>query len=600
MLLRMNRILLMLGGIASLLFLFACNTQTLPSETELKFKNPSSFASDVDSIVVKVKYGGKEVPLFQGKKTKPGFDGPWSVVVTDYADEPLELIILTFGANRLRLNEISITYRNVGGRLAQDTSIYFAQSAVAVNLKDSVLKLEWASLPAENLLVPVLTSSNPSLVAILDSKTARLLDTGRVDIVIRLGATLYADTLKVQVYSGSVLPIPASPDSIRFAADSVKLVVGISEFPLVWNIHPKAYSGSVSCRTDAPTVLKLTGSTAVTPLASGRGLVICTIDGTLLSDTLKVAIPEAAPGNELDSIRFAQDTVTLFVGGAPAKPAFAVYPATAKPVLAWTISNPIAMVDTSGVVTPLSQGNAILRVFAAGVKLVKDSLYLRIVDTSSNTKPRWTLDTLHVALKEGQSISIELADSIQNPSHAAVEFIKGRLSPQAALIGSKYTFKAGARDSGVHHDLVVLKQGAFLDSVLVRVKVDPVYFTLTLTATNGTVAAKPALARYRFGDSVSLTATPAAGFGFFSWTGDGSGQSNPNSLIMNADKSVGADFQPMNILACTDLPTGESLHAGLRKIYQSAARKGTLCPAPGARLENRTLEILGKVQFLVR
>ena len=47
---------------------------------------------------------------------------------------------------------------------------------------------------------------------------------------------------------------------------------------------------------------------------------------------------------------------------------------------------------------------------------------------------------------------------------------------------------------------------------------------------------------YTVGSNATLTATPASGYVFSEWTGDASGTSNPLTLTMNADKSVGASF----------------------------------------------------------
>ncbi|MGF7080289.1 InlB B-repeat-containing protein [Mucilaginibacter sp. UYCu711] len=67
-------------------------------------------------------------------------------------------------------------------------------------------------------------------------------------------------------------------------------------------------------------------------------------------------------------------------------------------------------------------------------------------------------------------------------------------------------------------------------------------YTLNVTATNGTVAKNPSLATYNSGSTVTLTATPNAGFTFSSWTGDASGSANPLSVLMNANKNITANF----------------------------------------------------------
>jgi uncharacterized repeat protein (TIGR02543 family) len=67
--------------------------------------------------------------------------------------------------------------------------------------------------------------------------------------------------------------------------------------------------------------------------------------------------------------------------------------------------------------------------------------------------------------------------------------------------------------------------------------------SLTLNVSgNGQVAADPDKNSYNDGESVTLTATPGAGWTFDGWSGDLSGSTNPANLIMDADKSVTATF----------------------------------------------------------
>ncbi len=69
-------------------------------------------------------------------------------------------------------------------------------------------------------------------------------------------------------------------------------------------------------------------------------------------------------------------------------------------------------------------------------------------------------------------------------------------------------------------------------------------FTLTTQVQgSGTVMAEPAMSSYATGSHVSLTAQPAAGWEFIGWSGDLTGNANPVSLFMNANKTVTAIFQ---------------------------------------------------------
>ena len=70
--------------------------------------------------------------------------------------------------------------------------------------------------------------------------------------------------------------------------------------------------------------------------------------------------------------------------------------------------------------------------------------------------------------------------------------------------------------------------------------------TLTVNITgNGTVSQNPSVpssGRYNYGETVQLTAVPATGYQFDGWSGDLTGTTNPESITMDADKTVTAIF----------------------------------------------------------
>ena len=62
------------------------------------------------------------------------------------------------------------------------------------------------------------------------------------------------------------------------------------------------------------------------------------------------------------------------------------------------------------------------------------------------------------------------------------------------------------------------------------------------TIGSGTVGKSPDQPSYDYGDNVQLTATPAPGWHFVSWSGDASGGTNPLDVTMDADKNIVAHF----------------------------------------------------------
>ncbi len=67
-------------------------------------------------------------------------------------------------------------------------------------------------------------------------------------------------------------------------------------------------------------------------------------------------------------------------------------------------------------------------------------------------------------------------------------------------------------------------------------------YTLTIAATNGTVAKSPSKTSYNHGETVTLTATPAAGYNFSGWSGGLTGTANPATITMTANKTITAGF----------------------------------------------------------
>lgn len=70
-------------------------------------------------------------------------------------------------------------------------------------------------------------------------------------------------------------------------------------------------------------------------------------------------------------------------------------------------------------------------------------------------------------------------------------------------------------------------------------------YTLSVSATNGTVTRNPDLPTYPHGTNVELTATPSSGYFFVNWTGDvppSQATHNPLVITMDANKSLTAHF----------------------------------------------------------
>ena len=71
-------------------------------------------------------------------------------------------------------------------------------------------------------------------------------------------------------------------------------------------------------------------------------------------------------------------------------------------------------------------------------------------------------------------------------------------------------------------------------------------YTLNTIAQNGSIAKLPDKATYDPGDIVQLTAEPNAGWSFVDWSGNLSGNQNPENITMDANKIVIANFKTAN------------------------------------------------------
>jgi len=110
-------------------------------------------------------------------------------------------------------------------------------------------------------------------------------------------------------------------------------------------------------------------------------------------------------------------------------------------------------------------------------------------------------------------------------------------------------------------DLVTITGGANLSGYDIEL-LDPVAESFTLTVSvdpvgSGTVAVLPDQATYTSGTEVTLTATAEPGWTFTGWDGDASGDVNPLTIIMDANKNITATFsQDQYTLTVTPIGSG--------------------------------------------
>ncbi|GAB2867598.1 beta strand repeat-containing protein [Hymenobacter ruber] len=129
----------------------------------------------------------------------------------------------------------------------------------------------------------------------------------------------------------------------------------------------------------------------------------------------------------------------------------------------------------------------------------------------------------------------------KNPN--AATYASGSSVTLTATAGAGYTFTGWSGDASGTANPMTVTMTANKTITATFTAVAPTTYTLTTATTgSGTVTKNPNQATYSSGTTVSLTATPAAGYQFSGWSGDASGSTNPLTVTMTANKAITATF----------------------------------------------------------
>jgi hypothetical protein len=232
----------------------------------------------------------------------------------------------------------------------------------------------------------------------------------------------------------------------------------------------------------------------------------------------------------------------------------------------------------------------------------KDSVTGSITEFVGNINhpPQWRSKQIAAAVNDNAVFSFVLRDSCKDPdSGAAVTFKLAGDTARCRLVrDSLFTFSAGMLDTNVHVVKIIASDSALSDTAVLAISITPVYFSLIVTAQNGTVAVVPNRTSFRIGQSISLTAVGSAGYEFIGWTGAVISSANPVKDTIFTDQKVTANFQKPVVLTCNPLSPGASINDKIRELYRVDGAS-VLCPSSG-KYEGGTIEIEGTVTVQIK
>jgi len=147
-------------------------------------------------------------------------------------------------------------------------------------------------------------------------------------------------------------------------------------------------------------------------------------------------------------------------------------------------------------------------------------------------------------------------------------------TPQAGSAGTEYVFASWSDGGAASHIITV---GSSPASFTATFTTEYELSTSVLPAGGGTVTANPSSTGgfYDSGTSVQVSATAASGYQFSDWSGDLTGASNPQTLVMSAPHSVTANFTA----SAPGAPTITAVLNNYSSILPSAPNYGI---APGS------------------
>ncbi len=120
---------------------------------------------------------------------------------------------------------------------------------------------------------------------------------------------------------------------------------------------------------------------------------------------------------------------------------------------------------------------------------------------------------------------------------------------------SAYQFTSWSDGNTTNPRTVTLVANTILSAICTAIPKFPLTLT-SLPSGSGSIVASPTGPTYFTGTKVNLTASPATGYHFVNWSGELTGNKNPDSIFMTTSRTVTANFAPNPYTLTVTLPTG--------------------------------------------
>ncbi len=441
------------------------------------------------------------------------------------------------GYNSSQLGSQTLTV-NYGG-YSDTFSINVIQPVASVEINKSTVSLVHGDtttltatvLPNDAKYPAVTWQSNNTAVATVDQ-------TGKVTAVSVGSATITAtadgvsDTCEVEVLKKAV-------SGVTISSDAETLVVGNSKSLSATVLPADATYPTVTWSSDDEAVATVDQTGKVMAVGIGNATITATADG--VSDACEVQVIKKA----VTGVTISSETETIVIGNSKTLSA-TVLPADATyPTVTWSSDDEdIVTVDQTGKVTAVGVGSATITATADGIsdtcEITVQKIAVSGVTISSETEAIvvGNTKTLTTTVLPADATYQEVAWSSDDEDVATVDGT-GKVT---AVAPGKATITATA--DGV--------------SDTCEITVVPAEYRITAAANNAAYGTVTGGGVYSNGASVTLYATPKAGYRFVRWT-DGSTQLSTNAkytLTANADRSITAEFAAIGVPTLTAASSG--------------------------------------------